>query len=44
MLVLPLTMWIEISAPDDEIVSRMSGRRAHLASGRTYHVIYNPQN
>ena len=34
---------IEISVPDDEIVSRMSGRRAHLASGRTYHVIYNPQ-
>ncbi|OOR84721.1 MULTISPECIES: adenylate kinase [Moraxella] len=33
---------IEISVPDDEIVSRMSGRRAHLASGRTYHVIYNP--
>lgn len=33
---------IEISVPDDEIVSRMSGRRAHLASGRTYHVIHNP--
>ncbi|WFF37904.1 adenylate kinase [Moraxella nasibovis] len=33
---------IEISVPDDEIVSRMSGRRAHLPSGRTYHVIYNP--
>ena len=33
---------IEISVPDDEIVSRMSGRRAHLASGRTYHVVYNP--
>jgi adenylate kinase len=33
---------IEIDVPDHEIVTRMSGRRAHLASGRTYHVIYNP--
>ncbi|WP_345986751.1 adenylate kinase [Sulfurimonas sp. HSL-1656] len=33
---------IEIDVPDSEIVSRMSGRRAHLASGRTYHVIFNP--
>jgi len=33
---------IEIDVPDSEIVQRMSGRRAHLASGRTYHVIYNP--
>jgi adenylate kinase len=33
---------IEIDVPDEEIVKRMSGRRAHLASGRTYHVIYNP--
>lgn len=33
---------IEISVPDEEIVSRMSGRRAHLPSGRTYHVVYNP--
>jgi adenylate kinase len=33
---------IEIDVPDAEIVSRMSGRRAHLASGRTYHVVYNP--
>lgn len=33
---------IEISVPDDEIVSRMSGRRAHLPSGRTYHVLHNP--
>jgi len=28
--------------PDQEIIKRMSGRRAHLASGRTYHVIFNP--
>jgi len=33
---------IEIDVPDSEIVTRMSGRRAHLASGRTYHIIYNP--
>jgi len=33
---------IEISVDDTEIVKRMSGRRAHLASGRTYHIIYNP--
>ncbi|MBF8268507.1 MAG: adenylate kinase [Gammaproteobacteria bacterium] len=33
---------VEIQADDEEIVRRMSGRRAHLASGRTYHVIFNP--
>ncbi len=33
---------IEIDVPDEEIVKRMSGRRAHLASGRTYHVTFNP--
>ncbi|MDX9966909.1 MAG: adenylate kinase [Sulfuricurvum sp.] len=33
---------IEIDVPDNVIVERMSGRRAHLASGRTYHVVYNP--
>ena len=33
---------IEIDVPDAEIVKRMSGRRAHLASGRTYHVVFNP--
>ncbi len=33
---------VEIDVPDEEIVKRMSGRRAHLASGRTYHVIFNP--
>ncbi|MDD2652622.1 MAG: adenylate kinase [Sulfurimonas sp.] len=33
---------IEIDVPDAEIVKRMSGRRAHLASGRTYHIIFNP--
>lgn len=33
---------VEIDVDDDEIVKRMSGRRVHLASGRTYHVIFNP--
>ncbi|MFA6136713.1 MAG: adenylate kinase [Sulfurimonas sp.] len=33
---------IEIDVPDSEIVTRMAGRRAHLASGRTYHLLYNP--
>ncbi|MDD2266575.1 adenylate kinase [Sulfuricurvum sp.] len=33
---------IEIDVPDSVIVERMSGRRAHLASGRTYHVVFNP--
>ena len=33
---------VEISVDDEEIIKRMSGRRAHLASGRTYHTVYNP--
>ena len=33
---------VELRVDDDEIVKRISGRRAHLPSGRTYHVIYNP--
>lgn len=33
---------VEIDVPDDEIIKRMSGRRVHLASGRTYHVVFNP--
>jgi adenylate kinase len=33
---------VEIDVADEEIVKRMSGRRAHLASGRTYHVVFNP--
>ncbi len=33
---------IEIDVADEIIVERMSGRRAHLASGRTYHIKYNP--
>ncbi len=33
---------VEISVDDNEIIRRMSGRRVHLASGRTYHVVFNP--
>ncbi|PCI66136.1 MAG: adenylate kinase [Piscirickettsiaceae bacterium] len=33
---------VEISVDDEEIVRRMAGRRVHLDSGRTYHLIYNP--
>jgi adenylate kinase len=33
---------LEIDVPDEDIVARMSGRRVHLASGRTYHVKFNP--
>ena len=33
---------LEIDVPDAEIIERMSGRRVHVASGRTYHVKYNP--
>lgn len=33
---------LEIDVPDSAIVERMSGRRVHLPSGRTYHVRFNP--
>jgi adenylate kinase len=33
---------LEIDVPDDEIITRMSGRRVHPASGRVYHVKFNP--
>ena len=33
---------VEISVDDEEIVSRLSGRRVHEASGRVYHLIHNP--
>lgn len=33
---------LEIDVPDEAIVERMSGRRVHLASGRSYHVKFNP--
>lgn len=38
----PIDYVLEIDLPAEEIIARMSGRRAHLASGRTYHVRFNP--
>ena len=38
----PVDVVLQIDVPDGEIIERMSGRRAHLPSGRTYHVKYNP--
>jgi adenylate kinase len=38
----PIDYVLEIDVPDSEIVTRMSGRRVHVASGRTYHVKFNP--
>jgi adenylate kinase len=35
-----LVLYLSIS--EDEIINRMSGRRVHLSSGRSYHVIHNP--
>ena len=35
---------VEIDVDDAEIVKRMSGRRVHPASGRTYHIDFNPPN
>jgi adenylate kinase len=37
-----LDVVLEIDVPDAAIIERMSGRRAHLPSGRTYHIKYNP--
>ena len=33
---------LEIAVDDSEIIERMSGRRVHLPSGRTYHIKFNP--
>jgi adenylate kinase len=38
----PIEAVVDIDVPDAEIIKRMSGRRVHLASGRTYHVTFNP--
>jgi len=38
----PIDAVIDINVPDEEIIKRMGGRRAHLASGRTYHISFNP--
>ena len=37
-----LDVVLEIDVPDSAIIERMSGRRVHVASGRTYHVKFNP--
>ena len=37
-----LDVVLEIDVPDEAIIERMSGRRVHVASGRTYHVRFNP--
>jgi adenylate kinase len=38
----PIDYVLEIDVPDAAIVERMAGRRVHVASGRTYHVRFNP--
>src|SRR6476620_10863768 len=37
-----LDLVLEIDVPDEAIIERMSGRRVHPASGRSYHLKYNP--
>lgn len=39
---IPIDFVLEIAVPDAEIIERMSGRRIHPASGRSYHIKYNP--
>ncbi|WP_019023540.1 MULTISPECIES: adenylate kinase [unclassified Thioalkalivibrio] len=38
----PLDFVVEVDVPDEEVIRRMSGRRVHPGSGRTYHVEFNP--
>jgi len=38
----PIDIVLEIDVPDDEIIERISGRRVHPASGRSYHMKFNP--
>ncbi|MGB0663893.1 MAG: adenylate kinase [Pontibacterium sp.] len=38
----PIDAVVEIDVADEEIIKRMSGRRVHPGSGRTYHVVFNP--
>ena len=38
----PIDYVVEVAVRDATIIERMSGRRVHLASGRTYHVKFNP--
>ncbi|MCY4486315.1 MAG: adenylate kinase [Deltaproteobacteria bacterium] len=39
---IPVTHVVEIDVPPEEVVTRLSGRRVHPASGRIYHVAFNP--
>jgi len=39
---IPFDYVVEVQVSDEEVVKRLSGRRVHPASGRTYHVAYNP--
>ena len=39
---IPIDYVVEIDVADSEIIKRMSGRRVHPASGRTYHLVFNP--
>ena len=38
----PIEAVVDIDVPDEEIIKRLSGRRDHPASGRTYHIVFNP--
>ncbi|MCD6038865.1 MAG: adk [Gammaproteobacteria bacterium] len=38
----PLNFVIQLTVPEEEIINRLSGRRVHPASGRVYHILYNP--
>jgi adenylate kinase len=38
----PVDAVVDVNVPDEEIIKRMSGRRVHLSSGRTYHIAFNP--
>ena len=38
----PIDFVLEIDVADAAVIERMSGRRVHLASGRTYHIKFNP--
>ena len=39
---LGLNMVLNLEVPEEEIISRLENRRVHVASGRVYHLIWNP--
>ncbi len=41
---IPVTHVVEIDVPPEEVIVRLGGRRVHPASGRSYHVVFNPPN